>query len=112
MRTRRRIAAALVAAVLLSACAHTLNVLDRVQPGQSEAEALKAVQGTPQRTVTDGKTKYIVYGFIATFLDMYSNTITHYYVKLEDGKVVDKGILREEVIRDIKRIDPQFPLTR
>jgi len=32
----------------------------------------------------------------------------HYYVKLEDGKVVDKGILREEVIRDIMRIGPRL----
>lgn len=110
MRTYHRIAGVLVT-LLISACAHTLNVLDRVQPGQSEAEALKAVQATPQRTVTDGKTKYIVYGFIATFLDMYSNTVTHYYIKLENGKVVDKGILREGVIRDIKKIDPQFPYT-
>jgi hypothetical protein len=107
----RRLVTALFAVVVFSACAHTLNVLDRVHLGQTEAEALKAVQATPQRTVTEGKTKYIVYGFIATFVDMYSNTVTHYFVKLEDGKVVEKGILREEVVRDIKKIDPQFPFT-
>lgn len=109
MRSCRNLAVALFAAGFLSACAHTLNVLDRVHLGQSEAEVLKSVQATPQRMVTDGKTKYIVYGFIATFVDMYSDTVTHYYVKLESDKVVDKGILREEVIREIKRIDPQFP---
>jgi hypothetical protein len=100
---------ALLAAALLSACAHSLNVLDRVHLGQSEAEALQSVQATPQRTVDGGRTKYIVYGFIATFVDMYSNTVTHYFVKLENGKVVDKGILRGEVVQDIRKIDSTFP---
>lgn len=111
MRTHQQLVWAVITAIALSACAHTLNVLDRVHAGQSEAEALEAVQARPQLTVTDGKTTYIVYGFIATFVDMYSNTVTYYYVKLEDGKVVEKGILREEVVRDIKKIDPQFPIT-
>jgi hypothetical protein len=71
-----------------------------------------AVGGAPDRTVEGEKTKYLLWGFIATFLDMYSKTVTHYYVKLEDGRVVDKGILRGEIIEDIKKIDPQFPLTR
>jgi hypothetical protein len=62
--------------------------------------------------VDGGRTKYLLWGFIATFLDMYSETVTHYYVKLEDGRVVDKGILRGEIIDDIKKIDPQFALTR
>jgi hypothetical protein len=62
--------------------------------------------------VDAGQTKFLLWGYIATFLDMYSETVTHYYVKLEDGRVVDKGILRGEIIDDIKKIDPQFPLTR
>jgi hypothetical protein len=62
--------------------------------------------------VDGGRTKYLLWGFIATFLDMYSETVTHYYVKLEDGRVVDKGILRGEIIDDVKKIDPQFALTR
>jgi len=111
MRPRRTFAAILVA-LLLSSCAHTLNVLDRVRPGQSESEAVTAVGGAPNRTVDGGRTKYLLWGFIATFLDMYSETVTHYYVKLEDGRVVDKGILRGEIIGDIKKIDAQFALTR
>ncbi len=100
---------AILLVALLAGCAHTLNVLDRVQLGQGETEALQAVQATPSRIVDGGNTKYIVYGFIATFVDMYSETVTHYYIKLENGKVVAKGMLRREVVKEIRILDPEFP---
>jgi hypothetical protein len=110
---RRLLLAVLLAAPLLSGCAHTLNVLDDVRIGQSEPEVMKAMsRQKPARAVEGGTTKYLIWGYIATFLDMYSNTVTHYYVKLERGRVVDKGILRGEIIDDIRKIDPSFPLTR
>ena len=98
----------LVATFLLSACASTLNVLDDVRIGQSETQARESVRATPRWTFENEKTKYIVYGFIATFLDMYDNTITYYFVKLEDGKVVNKGMLRKRERNEIKVIDPNF----
>lgn len=95
-------------ALLLSACASTLNVLDDVERGQTEAQATAAVRATPAWTFENDKTKYIVYGFIATFLDMYDNTITYYYIKLERGKVVDKGMMSKRQREEIKMLDPGF----
>ena len=100
--------AALVVAILLSGCASTLNVLDNVRIGQSETQVRESVRATPTWTFENEKAKFIVYGFIATFLDMYDNTITYYFVKLEDGKVVKKGMLRKRERNEIKMIDPDF----
>jgi hypothetical protein len=54
MRLHRLFAVVFVA-VVISGCAHSLNVLDRVRPGQSESEAVAAVGGTPKRIVDGGK---------------------------------------------------------
>lgn len=105
---RQPIIAILVAVILLSACASTLNVLDNVRTGQSEMQAKESVRATPAWTFENERTKYLVYGFIATFLDMYDNTITYYFVKLEDGKVVNKGMLRKRERNEIKMISPDF----
>lgn len=103
-----KISIAIVSAFLLSACASTLNVLDHVERGQSEAQATAAVRAQPAWTFENAKTKFIVYGFVATFLDMYDNTITYYFIKLENGKVVDKGMMSKRQREEIKVLDPDF----
>lgn len=105
---KHSITVVLVAAILLSACANMLNVLDHVRVGQNEMQAKEFVSATPKWSFENEKTKYIVYGFIATFLDMYDNTITYYFVKLENGNVVDKGMLGKRERNEIKMIDPNF----
>ncbi len=109
---KRRITLSLFAVVLLSSCARTLNVLDDVQKGQGEIQAIESVRATPTWIFENEKTKYVVYGFIATFLDMYDNTITYYFVKLQDGKVVDKGMVGKRERDEIKMIDPKFDTNR
>lgn len=75
-------------------------------------QAMESVRATPAWIFEKERTKFIVYGFIATFLDMYDNTITYYFVKLEDGKVVDKGMLGKRERNEIKMIAPDFDTYR
>ena len=102
------VAVAFTAGILLSACASTLNVLDDVQLGQDAVQAEESVQFPKSWVVENEKTKYIIWGFIATFFDIYDNTITYYFVKLEDGKVVDKGMVQKRDRSEIKIVDPSF----
>ena len=104
--------AILLAALFVSACASTLNLLDDVRRGQSEAQAKEAVRDTPTWTIENERTTYLIYGYIATFLDLYDNTITYYFVKLEEGRVVDKGMVRERQRDEIKVIDPNFDTSK
>lgn len=62
----------------------------------------------PAWTIENETTTYLIYGFIATFLDMYDNTVTYYFVKLENGQVVDKGMVSKKQREEIKTIDPEF----
>jgi hypothetical protein len=103
-----RATAGLIALLLLPACANTLNVLDDVRVGQSETQARDSVRETPKWTFENEVTKYLVYGFVATFLDAYDKTVTYYFVKLHDGKVVDKGMIGKRERNEIKTIDPDF----
>ena len=104
--------AILLAALFVSACASTLNILDDVRRGQSEAQAKEAVRDTPTWTIENERTTYLIYGYIATFLDLYDNTITYYFVKLEEGRVVDKGMVRKRQRNEIKVIDPNFDTSK
>ena len=104
--------AILLAALFVSACASTLNLLDDVRRGQSEAQAKEAVRDTPTWTIENERTTYLIYGYIATFLDLYDNTITYYFVKLEEGRVVDKGMVRKRQRDEIKVIDPNFDTSK
>lgn len=76
--------------------------------GQNEAQGKGSVRDTPAWEIGNEKTKYIIYGYIATFLDMYDNTVTYYFVKLENDKVVDKGMVGKRERNEIKIIDPGF----
>jgi len=103
----------LIIAILLSGCASTLDVLDDVRKGQSEAQATASMHRDDPKFIFENKTtKYLVYGYIATFFDMYDNTVTYYFIKLKDGKVVDKGMVRDKQRREIKLIDPNFDTSR
>ncbi len=62
----------------------------------------------PIWTFGNEKTKYFVYGYIATLLDGYDNTVTYYFVKLENGNVVDKGMLGVKERNEIKVLAPDF----
>lgn len=106
--SRSKFYAILIFATFVFGCASTLNVLDDVRPGQTEQQATQAVRATPAWTFENEKTTYIVYGFIATFFDMYDNTITYYFVKLENGIVVDKGMVSKRQRDEIKLIDAGF----
>jgi hypothetical protein len=109
---KQQITIAFLAVVLLSACASTLNVLDNVRDGQSEKEAMESVGATPTLIFENQKTKSILYGFIATFIDMYDSTITYYFVRLEDGVVVDKGMVGRRERDEIKVMAPDFDINR
>lgn len=103
---------ALLAAVLLSACASTLNVLDDVNEGLTELEAMDSVRGTPTRVLEGGDTKYLVYGFSATFLDMDDDAITDDFVNIQDGRVGDEGMVGMKEGSEIHRIGPEFDTDR
>jgi hypothetical protein len=98
----------LTSGVLLSGCANMLNILDDVQLGQNAVQAEESVRSPKSWVIENEKIKYIIWGYIATFSDMYDNTITYYFVKLEDGKVVDKGMVRRRQRSEIKIVDPSF----
>lgn len=104
--------AILFSALFVSACASALNVLDNVQRGQSEEQAKEAVRTTPKWTIENERTTYLVYGYIVSPFDMADNTVTYYFVKLEEGRVVDKGMVRKRQRDEIKVIDPDFDTTQ
>lgn len=112
MKKRLSIVTAILAAVTLIACAHTSNVLNDVKIGMNRVEAIKSVGNKPLSYV-QGSTEFILYRVGASFSSLYSdNPWTIFFVKLEDGKVVDKGVVGWAERRALKRIDPDFDISK
>lgn len=108
-------ASAIVIAVLalggsVLACARTMNALDPVRVGMTEAQVADSVRGQVAHTVERGSTKYVFYGYIATFIDMYRERVTYYFVHFENGRVVRRGMLTAAVARQVRALDPTFDL--
>ena len=97
-------------ALLLSACAHQSNTLNDVQIGMDRERAIRSVQHQAIRQV-HGDTEYLFFRVGASFSSLYSDhPWTVFFVRLESGKVVDKGVVGFfEEIR-IKRLNPDFNL--
>ena len=97
-------------ALLLSACAHLNNTLDDVKIGMDREQAIRSV---PHRgeTLRQGATEYLLYRVGASFYSLYSdNPWSVLFLRLEGGKVVDKGVVGIIEEARIKRINPNFNL--
>jgi hypothetical protein len=100
--------AAILPLLPLAGCAHLSNVLSDVKTGMDRHEAVTHVDAKP-RSYVRGDTEYLVYSFGVSFSSLYSDhPWTLYFVKLQAGKVVDKGVLGSAEERAIHEIDPGF----
>jgi hypothetical protein len=112
MRWPVSILAALLGPVLLAGCAQLSNVLSDVKPGMDRREALANVDASP-RSFRKDCTEYLVYRFGVSFSSLYSDhPWTLYFVKLVDGRVVQKGVLGAAEEQALREIDPHFDRER
>jgi len=112
MTKRISIVTAFLVVATLVGCAHMSNVLNNVKIGMNRFEAISSVKEYP-RSYVQGSTEFILYRFGVTFFSLYSdNPWTIYFVKLEDGKVVDKGVVGWAERRALRRIDPEFDIRK
>jgi hypothetical protein len=98
--------------LLLSACAYLNNTLDDVKIGMDREHAIRSVpQGRPEFTLGQGTTEYLLYRVGASFFSLYSDyPWSVLFVRLENGTVVDKGVVGFLEERRIKRINSTFNL--
>ena len=97
--------------LLLSACASLNNTLDHVKTGMDRGQVLQSVDRSPQFAFRQGTTEYLLYQVGTSFFSLYSDyPWSVLFVRLENGTVVDKGVVGFLEERRIKRISPTFNL--
>ena len=102
----------ILTALLLSSCAHMVNTLDKVEAGMEREKALGNVQGNPTPYfIKDRNTEYVLYRVTTSLFSMYSDSRHDVlFVKFENQKVVDKGVVSTKEEVHIKKINPSFEL--
>lgn len=105
-------AALILAVVSLSACAHVVNTLDDVKIGMSREQAVSSASGSPTPYYLKGDTtEYVLFRVVTNFYSMYGeypNDIL--FIRLENGRVVDKGVVGAPEEQRIKNVSPSFVL--
>ena len=97
--------------LLLSACASLNNTLDNVKIGMDREQAVRSVGRSPKYAPGQGTTEYLLYQVGASFFSLYSDyPWSVLFVRLENGTVVDKGVVGFLEERRIKRISSTFNL--
>lgn len=98
--------------LLLSACAHAVNTLDHVRIGMDRELAINSASGSPTPYYLKGETtEYVLFRVMTNLYSMYGeypNDVL--FIRLENGKVVDKGVADASEERNIRKISPSFVL--
>ncbi len=102
----------MLAVVWLSACAHVVNTLDDVKIGMSREQAVGSASGSPTPYYLKGETaEYVLFRVVTNFYSMYGeypNDVL--FIRLENGKVVDKGVVGVSEEQRIRKLNPSFVL--
>ena len=97
----------------LAACAHLVNVLDDVKIGMTRDQAVASAKGRPTPSyLRGGSTEYVLFSVVTNFHSMYGeypNDIL--YIRLENGRVVDKGVVGAHEEVSIRKVSPTFVLS-
>lgn len=100
----------ILVAMTLMACAHTVDLLDRVQIGMEREQTIRNVSSNPSQTIKQAGTEYLLYTLVTSVSQAYSNTHSVLFVRLENGRVVDKGVVGRGKAAEIKKLAPWFDL--
>jgi hypothetical protein len=105
-------ASLIIVMLLMSACAHLVNVLDHVKVGMDREQAIGSAQGRPTPYyIKNGPTEYVLFRVATNLVSMYGEQpYDVLFVRLENGKVVDKGVVGTSEERKIRQIRPTFSL--
>ncbi len=104
--------ALILGVLVLSACAHTVNTLDDVKIGMDRQRAVESASGSPTPYYLKNEaTEYVLFRVVTNFYSTYSeypNDIL--FIRLENDRVVDKGVVGTAEEQKIRRISPAFVL--
>ena len=97
----------------LAACAH-LGAMDmqKAEIGMNRGQAIASIQGNPTPYyLGSGPTEYVLFRMVPSFTSMYSDhPYAVYFIRLENGKVVDRGLVGKSEEDRIKQVSPTFVL--
>ena len=113
MRTSNQESVAMLSALLLSACAHIPSgILSDVQLGMNRESAIRSVQSSPTfYYLKDGSTEYVLFQVVSSFTAMYSEYPYQVeFIRLENDRVVVKGLVGKSEEQRIRTIRPTFVL--
>jgi len=103
----------ILSVLLLSACAQ-LGAMDmrKAEIGMSREQAIASIQGNPTPYfLKNGSTEYVLFRLIPSFIAMYSDhPYEVFFIRLENGKVVDRGLVGGSEEEKIKRVSSTFVL--
>jgi hypothetical protein len=84
----------------------------KAEIGMSREEAIAAMPGKPTTyTLKSGTVEYVLIASVKSFASMYSDypyAVT--FIRLENGEVVDRGLVDESEERKIREVSPAFVL--
>ena len=113
MRTSNRESVVVLSALLLCACAHMPSgILSDVQLGMDRESAIRSVQSRPTfYYLKDGPTEYVLFRVVSSFTAMYSEYPHQVeFMRLENDRVVDMGLVDKAEEQRIREIRPTFVL--
>jgi hypothetical protein len=112
MRTDRSCykASLILVMLLVSACAHLVNVLDHVNVGMDKEQATGNTQGNPTPyCIKNGSAEYVLFRVVTNFVSMYGEQpYDVLFIRFENGRVVDKGVVNTSEEEKIRQIRPTF----
>lgn len=105
--------ALILGAFSLSACAHIVNTLDHVKVGMDREQAISSANGSPTPYyINKGEaTEYVLFCVVTNLFSMsgeYPNDIL--FIRLENGKVVSRGVVGTSEEKRIRKLNPKFVL--
>jgi hypothetical protein len=104
--------AAVICTIALVACAHLVNVLDTVKPGMTREQAVGSAQGNPTPYYVIGaSTEYVLFRVVTNLYSMYGEQPHEVlFIRIENGKVTEKGVVGAAEEDRIRKIRPTFSL--
>jgi len=106
-------AALIVSSIVLSACAQ-LGAMDmrNAKIGMTRQEAIASMAGNPTPyLLKKGSTEYVLFRLVPSFTAMYSDhPHAVYFIRLENDKVVDRGLVGKAEEKKIRQVNSTFVL--
>jgi len=112
LRIIRRAAVVLTLISLVSCAQLGATEIHRAKPGMSREQAIAGIRYAETRfAMKSGAVEYLLYCVTPSFTAMYrDHPYVVYFIRLEGGKVVDRGIVDEPEAAKIRLVNPTFVL--